>query len=430
MTVARKSRSHRHRLLPTSIDDPVLMRPRGDSYLLLQQFSDDHAAPLATPHNYGPGPGKITFVEVDGSYAVSGGKIVITGQSSAAWGDLCWYCADAFTRVPGRMAIFENIERVGTVNSYGPYAGFVESITPASIDDTVDAGFQFAAADILGLTSDSSDHRVTFGTIVADTEYDFTVVLRTTGSFLFIRGGIWSDWSLVYVESISSTATLYVAATYFLAPAKVCNMSRVAVPKRLWMPTPLAYDTFTRDDSDSLGSTETTGPDGQTCIARAWVEDTGDLDIASNAMATSGSAAWIAWVETNESDVFVEADFAVAGGGTYMGLAFRLVDGLNYWLARIYFYASANHDWSLTDVAAGSFTERAYETNPVSAAEKLTVSAHGDVIRIWRDDGNSLTHTSSLYNTATKHGVRHGAGPTQMLDFAVWPINPQDFPSV
>ena len=408
----------------------VTSAPNRKRYLLNETFRSSHASGLDSPRKASPGPGKITFVEVDGSHAVSGGKLVTTGQTSSAWGDLCWYSPDAFARVPGRMAIFEDVERVGGVGSYGPYAGFVKSITPASIDDTVDAGFQFVAPDILRLTSDDADHRVTFGTPVADTEYDFMVVLRTTGSFLFIRGGIWTDWSLVCIESISSDTPLYVAATYFFPSSESSNMSRVAVPKLLWMPTPLAYDTFTRDDSDSLGSTETTGPDGQECIARAWVEDTGDLDIASNAMATSGSASWIAWVETNESDVYVEADFAVVPTGSYMGIAFRVVDGLNYWVARIYFYGSANKDWVLQDVAAGSFTERAYSTDPVSSAQKLTVFAHGDAIRIRRDDGTDLTHTSSLYNTATKHGVRHGAGPTQTLDFAVWPINPQDFPSV
>src|ERR1035437_7829996 len=48
-------------------------------YLLLDRFTTDHAAPLATPRTAEPGPGALTITDSGSHMSISGGKLLSRG---------------------------------------------------------------------------------------------------------------------------------------------------------------------------------------------------------------------------------------------------------------------------------------------------------------------------------------------------------------
>lgn len=98
------------------------------------------------------------------------------------------------------------------------------------------------------------------------------LVMRTTGMYFFIKGSAaYVNWTLIWINSLGSSA---------MFPAVVCDIStpnfisdNIRVPVALFIPTPIAFDSFTRADG-ALGSSETTGPDAQTTPALAWTGTT------------------------------------------------------------------------------------------------------------------------------------------------------------
>ncbi|KKU43472.1 MAG: Carbohydrate-binding CenC domain protein, partial [Microgenomates group bacterium GW2011_GWA1_46_7] len=100
------------------------------------------------------------------------------------------------------------------------------------------------------------------------TDYLLADVLRGTGHYMFIKGGAYTNWTLLYTTKVTTTTPMYpfVGQAY---GASVFTADNIRIPTATWLPTPLAYDTFTRADG-AIGSSETTGPDEQTTPALEW----------------------------------------------------------------------------------------------------------------------------------------------------------------
>ena len=198
------------------------------------------------------------------------------GLSSPALGDPgIWY--SAVTRAAGRTLL-------GT-------------LTIADVTKSVEFGFDTAATGALG----ASAFRVTADTLLtynlgvagpvvfvpADaTAYQFAIVLRSTGTYYFVKGGVFTYWTLVWIGSSDNTATVYPGISNYDAAFTADN---IRIPTKLWLPTSLCYDTFARADA-AIGTSETTGPDGQTVTARAWTGATWTIstNAAINTPSTTG----------------------------------------------------------------------------------------------------------------------------------------------
>ena len=424
MTVARKSRSHRHRLLPTSIDDPVLMRPRGDSYLLLQQFADDHAAPLATPHNYGPGPGKVTVVETDGALSTDNGVCTFTAQTTPTWGHQGFY-AGAVTRVAGQMLIVDfNI-------STWEGCGFGWHTAEAVVDTaSMEHAIELSATDGVLLNEDSN---IIYQGLSTGTDYKLAIVLRDVGAFYYLHDG--TQWILLWLTDTGSTATLYPSFSSLAGAGTIDNFRTPASPH---IPKMIVYDTFTRADADSPGSSEAVGPDGQSATAVAWAEKHLDWDIVSNKLKNLGSTAgwptpeWVVALDAGEADVVVEGKMTpdTGGGATkYAGVMTRFQDTANFWL---YQTNTSGNDLRLYERISNTWNLRASDTVTITKGVEHTIrgSAIGNVHNCWVDDAAHATYTGSNFNTKTEHGFRAGVADHLADDFAVWPAHPTDFPEV
>lgn len=113
---------------------------------------------------------------------------------------------------------------------------------------------------------------------VSATVYKIAIIQRSTGAWLFIKNGTFTNWTLVW---ISTTGAGLLPGLQAGGTGTVATADDIRVPIALYIPSPLAYDTFTRSDG-ALGSTETTGPDSQVISAIAWVFTTGIWTIATN----------------------------------------------------------------------------------------------------------------------------------------------------
>ena len=389
-------------------------------YDLLDEFITADASPVTSPRTAEPDPGTLTLVVTDGTFAIAGADLDFTAQSTPVWGDHGFH-AGAVTRVVGTLLMIDiNLSTWEECGLGWHTAAAV--VDPDSAEHAIQANTTDGRLDL-------QDGVQIYAGLSTSTAYKLAIVLRTTGAFYYLHDG--TDWVLMYVWGASgATATLYPMFANLDGAGTLDNLRVLSLP---YTPTPLAYDTFTRDDSDSLGSTETTGPDGQGCIARAWTESNGDWDISSNAMVPAGSspggAGWLVSHDVGEADAYCEMSFNLPAGANTAGMLARYIDNDNLWQPQAKQSTSAFSLWERT---SGSWGQRASTTATVTADTTQTIkwTATGDVHKCWLNDGDYLTYTDSSSNTGTGYGCRHSGTSVKTEDITVWPVNPPDFPSV
>lgn len=173
----------------------------------------------------------------------------------------------------------------------------------------------------------------------------------------------------------------------------------------------VAYDSFSRGDSSTLGNTETTGPHGERLAAVAWSEVFGDWETASNNLVLDskgspdpGALGGMATVDVGISDVRCVATFSYTGNTSFTGIL-RASSADACW-AFLHYVTGDSLD--IYERAGGSWTLRATSTltDEVSSTERLEYWAKGNKLHV-RSGADKVSYTSASNNTVTKHGVRH-----------------------
>ncbi len=267
------------------------LRPR---YLLYDNFDVPLAAgsvnnSLSTsPYPTGGGVLRTT-IDTNLKMSVSGNALVCITGGVAAGDPATWWGRIALPRMAGMMFL-------GLINSnsgagQGVRFGWDSNLSGAATDR-----FGFNASGAL-VVSDAVLSNIAVGAFVDGTDYTCLLLVRQAGMFYFIKGGAFTTFRLLYFTTASTGA---IFPTVNGANVTVCTAKIVRVPYTLWLPTPLAYDTFVRANG-ALGSTETVSPDNLSVPALTWNFTTGIWAIASNlAVATPGTGA----------DVIVNGTFA------------------------------------------------------------------------------------------------------------------------
>jgi len=164
-------------------------------------------------------------------------------------------------------------------------------------------------------------------------------------------------------------------------------------------PTTLISDTFTDTDTTALAS-HTIAPTNTP--ATSWTVDVGAITISSNkAIATEDSRASADAGIANGS-VSASMQMTNNGSNAAMGVAGRVTDASNLWVARLF-----DSNFELYEVNAGVFTLRDIEVFAVVINTDYLVKIvfNGTSITATVDGGTSLTYTSSFSQAATKHGI-------------------------
>jgi len=229
-------------------------------WIINDSFNDTLAAGAVNGTPATPGPGIRTVRDTGGDEVSIGGGVAQLANPTG-WVDPALWISSV-TRTPGLVGLFS--------------ATFPATNGHIKIGLSENAPVGNATANIMYFTATATitvPPAITISSYTA-TSYMIGIVLRTVGTYYFIKGGVYTNWSLLWFDGINASATLYPALVDHSA---VPAIDFIRVPQSLWIPPPLAYDTFTRADG-LIGSTEIVGPDAQTTPIRAWTGATWSID--------------------------------------------------------------------------------------------------------------------------------------------------------
>jgi len=244
----------------------------GDGWLLRDEFCDTRAAGSVDGTPADPGPGTREVQDTTPNMVVGSGIASMTGILS--WTDPTLSYEDSLARAVGRF--FTAKVNMGAVNTYA----FVWSSdnTPANIG-AWRYGVYISGVGNIRAVGTGATPDVGVGTIAAATDYRFLVLHASPlGCYIFIKGGVYTYWTLLYKILEDSTTPVY---PLVLARSGSLDVDFIRIPDTLWLPTPLAYDAFGRGDG-AIGSTEFAGPDSQPAPVEAWLSGGSTWAVSSN----------------------------------------------------------------------------------------------------------------------------------------------------
>ena len=179
--------------------------------------------------------------------------ILAQPKVSPAYGDPGYWLAPALARTPGRTAVFKRV----TAEARGMLFVLGWSTATSGLPN----------AHYFRPYGTELQTAIVHGTILStQLPYDYYIVLRATGAYYFLHGGAFTYPTLIWIDTANSNSNLYPCAVNYNAAARIDD---IRVPKRLYLPPPLAYDTFARADG-AIGSSEAVGPESQAAPALAW----------------------------------------------------------------------------------------------------------------------------------------------------------------
>lgn len=337
-------------------------RVRVTDWLLYDQFNVSAAAPLASPRTCDPGPGTLTLVQTDGQFSIAAGRLNFLAQATPAFGDQMIYEAVGRARVSGRVFISEiNLSQANkiviipcwrTTAAYGAFGNHVGNIL-ANSDGT-----------LLFYPPGASSGAFLLGPYSSATTYQLAFVLRGAGSFVAIKGGVYANWTLLWIESIDNTAILYPAFLGFDAAGTLDNL-KVA-------------------DLDA-----------------PWNGD--DYGIATQRLAGSVAAGT---TFTHEANCIVEFTVATLPSASEIGVRIRQQDASNYWRIR----ALPSGNLSLIEAIAGVESVIVSAAGAVSSGHRIVIVADGTTIRGYSNNVLRWTHSTATNFQAATAGLLSSLG--------------------
>ena len=228
---------------------PVMMGGNFDeAYLLRDDFLDTLAAgsvngTRATPGGIGGvalNTRNVVDVSGDG-LSLSGGLASFANPSAVSGDPGLWY--GAITRARGRVMLCKvNYTSVAQLS----FCGF-------DTDQTGGMGSNSFTQRSSGFWSWQVGN-VNMSPYVITTNYILAIVLRVTGAYLFVKGGVYTNFTLMPAFETNAAATLYPCIE---TNSSVYTVDFVRIPVVCWLPTPLASDGMSSATlTDGLGHAE------------------------------------------------------------------------------------------------------------------------------------------------------------------------------
>lgn len=338
-------------------------------YLLRDKFVTDVSAGSIDGTNGEPGPGTRSVVDTGSNLSISESELAVAGTAGAADPILAY--SEAITRVAGRIGV------VRLDPEYRWKIGF--SSSPSTAPKI--SAFGVVAAYTILYAYDNADIQVGLISNITDIYYEFAFVLRTSGSFLFIKGGKqYSYWTLLWVGDVDTTSPLYFVALSSSLGSGQSVSDTYVYDNYLWLPTPLISDGFSTSTSDGLGHPEgITGGLGVGGSGGSWTAQVGTWGVGSGIRSCSAldTGVGINTIDVGVTDTVYSAELTRSGGN--IGIVVRWVDINNY----IYAYHDGTNV-TLRKVVGGVDSEviapaaRTYDAN-----KKLTLYCYGTNFRLF-----------------------------------------------
>lgn len=378
-------------------------------YLINDTFTTDRAAGAVNGTKAEPGPGLRDVNDTGSKLSLSGGSLVIASAAPGTGNPRLLYAAQG--RRAGLVAIIALATPAS--GSAGPArAGWTYS--PTGIYGT--EAVAFANSNVLEARVNLTN--VTVGASALGTSYIVAVVLRASGAFYFIKGGAFSNWTMLW-SSTGVVDTPMAPVFAAINNGAGCSSAYLRVPATLWLPTPLASDGFSAwGTTDGFGHAEgVAGGLGSGGGGLTWTNQIGTWgDSAGKAFANalSGGIA-AATVDTSKTDTIVTAKVTRSGG--VAGVLVAYVD-------------ANNHVRAVHNGTNAQLIKRvgASDTNVISAAATYSAGAEirvireGTAYRLYYNNaliGSQQTISDAVFNGVTKQGLYSTDDAAAFDDFVV-----------
>lgn len=353
--------------------------PAGPYYLISDTFTTNRSAGAVNGTLCEPGPGRRVANDANNKITIATDKLTFAAGASSSWQQPAVYLAPAQNAIVGRLVFFtwtatSNRMRVG--------------VSLATNQDQ--AWSMYAAFNVVNWRSGTP---LAVGAFATSTQYRTVIAMRANGAYLFIKGGAFTEWRLLWIHTGTTPTPFYPHASLFDSTGTV---DVIAVPATPWLPTPLVSDGFgaTFGATDGAGHQEGidggigAGGDGVTINASvgAWANASGK----AGATALSGGVA-LAAVDAGSADVLIRADVTRSGGSAGVFLRYDADD-----------YVYAVHDGTNVKLVKRVATVETTLINTAAtyvAGAKLIVRAVGTAFRVYYN--NALIGSEQTINDAS-----------------------------
>lgn len=332
---------------------------------LWDDFTTNEAAPLASPRTAEPGPGTLTLVDTEDKLSISGGALVCAGgKASPGYGDPAIYGASVARSAGRTLLAVLNLDQTNKEASLG-----WDSNQSSILTD----GVLFNASGTL--QAYNSAFTGNLDSYSASTDYSIAVALRGTGFFVYAKGGVFTDWMLVWVAASGTTANLY----------------------------PVLGSTSAALDASTLRVLDLPAP-----------FDT-DYGLATNriAGAVSAGATFV-----HEANCLIEFVLTTIGSAGFAYIDYRKQDDNNCWRIRW----NSSGTLALIERVAGVDTERGSATSVLSNGHRIVVIADGTTIRVYSNNVLRITYASATNFATETDGELEALGTGGAVsDIVAWP---------
>ena len=343
-------------------------------YLLYDRFDTARAAGAVNGTQAEPVGGARTVTDTNSKISISGGLLSFaTGlaiNDKVAW--------TAITRTLG-IGVMTTINLANLTSK--PNIGWGAS--DLFIFDSAGTGLLYANINSAAFP--------VIGTYSATT-YQTAVIYRATGAFWFIKGGAFTNWTMMY-NSLLGTANRTPQVLTQIA-ASIFTVDNMRVPKQRYIPAPLQSDGMSAATTDGLGNPENNGTAGNVYT------DIGTWGVSGGVRSCSvlgGGGAGISVLSTSTRNVFIEANLTRSAGR--VGIVARYQDSSNY--------IHCSHDGTnvlVIQVVAGTPTTLSTTAVAYSAGATMKFIADGTTYRAFYN--NTAAGSGTLPDTSnTSHGL-------------------------
>jgi hypothetical protein len=356
------------------------------AYLLRDDYLTDRAAGAVHTTTAEPTGGARTVSDTNSKLTISGGALTFATGGASGGNPGLWY-AQLSARTPGRFCVARQ-----TNTGQGIAIGWDSNQSGTLLD-----AFRINSTT-LGIVTNSSN--LTVGASSLSVAYDTCVVLRATGAMYLIKGGAFTNWTLLFI-SHASNAQPY-PGMGAIGTSSVGTVEYYRIPLATWMPTPITSDGFgsTFGTTDGLGHAETSG-DGAGGSGKTWTQALGTWANTAGVSASSALATDIAvaTVPTGTADCVIGAGLTRSAGN--VGGVARYTNSSNY----LRFYHEGTNA-VLAQVLAGSASTLITGAAAYSAGARMVLWLSGTSARLYYNNavvGSTTSIDAAL--TATNAGL-------------------------
>ncbi len=358
-----------------------------DNYYLYDTFSTDRAAGAVNGTQAEPVGGTRSVTDTNSKIAISGGLLDFA-TGSAINDKVAW---STIARTLG-VGVMTTINLANTTSK--PNIGWGGSDL-----------FIFNNAGTSLFVNVNASAFLVVGTYSATT-YQTMVLYRTAGMFWFIKGGAFTNWTLMYT-SLAGTASKTPQVLTQLATS-IFTVADVRAPKLTYIPSPLQSDGFSNTVTDGLGNPENNGTAGNAYT------DIGTWGVAGGKKATTVAGISLSVLSTTTRNVFIEVDIVRAAGNP--GIVARFSDASNYIQC---LYDGANV--VVAQRVAGVFTVLSTTAVAYSAGATMKFVADGLTYRAFYNNtgaGNGVLPST----LGTSHGIWSNDTGNTFDNLVIWAV--------